>query len=362
MIGIVADITERKLAEEERFRHAAIVESSSDAIIAENCDGIITSWNAGAQHIFGYSEAEAIGKPSTIIIPPDLVPEQNKVLERLRAGDRIEHYETVRIANSGKRVDVSVTVSPVKDSLGKIVGFSKIDRDITERRLAEQAMAEMSRKLVAVQEEERTRIARDLHDDINQRLALLAIETETLRDNLPKSGDEMGRRLTHIRERIVDVSTGVQSIAHQLHSSQLEYLGIVAAMKIFCREYSARQSVEIDFTSDDIPKLTSPEISLGLFRIMQEALSNATKHSRVRHFEVKLGCSADQLHLTVSDLGSGFDSNAAVNKRGIGLFSMRERALLMNGTIAIESKPLGGTTIKVHVPFKAEQSCAQATG
>jgi signal transduction histidine kinase len=95
---------------------------------------------------------------------------------------------------------------------------------------------------------------------------------------------------------------------------------------------------------------------------MQEALSNATKHSRVRHFEVKLGCSADQLHLTVSDLGSGFDSNAAVNKRGIGLFSMRERALLMNGTIAIESKPLGGTTIKVHVPFKSEQSCAQATG
>jgi PAS domain S-box-containing protein len=362
MIGIVVDITQRKLAEEERFRHAAIVESSSDAIISENCDGIITSWNAGAQHMFGYSEAEAVGKPMSILIPPELVPEENKVLERLRAGDRIEHYETVRLTESGKPVDVSVTVSPIKDSIGKIVGFSKIARDITERRLAEQAMAEMSRRLVAVQEEERTRIARDLHDDINQRLALLAIETDTLRDNLPNGGDEMGRRLTHIRDGIVDVSSGVQSISHQLHSSQLEYLGIDAAMKIFCREYSARQSVEIDFASDEIPKVASPEISLGLFRIMQEALSNAAKHSRVRHFEVKLGCSADQLHLKVSDSGSGFDANIAKNKGGMGLFSMRERARLMNGTIAIESKLLGGTTINVHVPLKAEQSCAQVAG
>jgi signal transduction histidine kinase len=208
--------------------------------------------------------------------------------------------------------------------------------------------------------QERTRIARELHDDINQRLALLAIETDALRDNLPNSGDETGRRLEHIREGIVDVSTGVQSISHQLHSSQLEYLGIGAAMKIFCTEYSARQSVEIDFTSDEIPKVTSPEISLGLFRIMQEALSNATKHSRVRHFQVELGCSADQLHLTVSDSGNGFDATTAINKGGMGLFSMRERTRLMNGTIAIESKLLGGTTINVHVPFKADESCAQA--
>jgi signal transduction histidine kinase len=194
---------------------------------------------------------------------------------------------------------------------------------ITERRLAEQAIADMSRKLVAIQEEERTRIARELHDDINQRLALLAIETEALRDNLPNSGDETGRRLEHIREGIVDVSTGVQSISHQLHSSQLEYLGIGAAMKIFCTEYSARQSVEIDFTSDEIPKVTSPEISLGLFRIMQEALSNATKHSRVRHFQVELGCSADQLHLTVSDSG-----NESLGKSGISWESYRSIQLL----------------------------------
>ena len=362
MIGIVADITERKLAEEERFRHAAIVESSSDAIISENCDGIITSWNAGAQRIFEYSEAEAVGQPSTIIIPPELVVDQERILERLRAGERIEHYETVRLTKSGKRVDVSVTVSPIKDGSGKIVGFSKIDRDITERRLAEQAMADMSRQLVAVQEEERSRIARDLHDDINQRLALLAIETDTLKGNLPNSVDETSRRLTQIREGILEASAGVQSISHQLHSPQLEYLGLVAAIKIFCREYSARQSVEIDFIGDEIPKITSPEVSLGLFRIMQEAVSNAAKHSQVRHFQVKLACLSDQLHLTVSDQGSGFDAGTAIHKGGLGLISMRERARLMNGTLAIDSNLMGGTTINVQVPVKPEQGFRQAAG
>ena len=356
MIGMVADITERKLAEEARFQHAAIVESSSDAIFSENCQGLITSWNAGAQQIFEYSEAEAVGQPITVLIPPDLVLEEEKVLERLRAGERIEHYETVRLTKSGKRVDVSVTVSSIKDSSGKIVGFSKIDRDITERRLAEQAMVDMSRKLIAIQEEERTRIARDLHDDINQRLALLAIETDTLKDNLSTCADDIARRLTDIREGIVEVSTEVQSLSHQLHSPQLEYLGIVAAMKIFCRDYSARQSLEIDFSSDEIPKVISPEVSLGLFRIMQEAVSNAAKHSRVRHFQVNLGYSADQLHLTVADQGSGFDAHTAINKGGLGLVSMRERTRLMNGTIAIDSKLMGGTTINVHVPVQAEQS------
>ena len=359
---ILQDVTDRKLAEETRFRHASIVESSSDAIISENCDGVITSWNAGAQHIFGYSEAEAVGQPMTTIIPPDLLAEETKILERVKAGERIDHYDTIRVTKAGKRVDISVTVSPIKDSTGKIVGFSKIDRDITERRLAEQALADMSRKLVQVQEEERTRIARDLHDDINQRLALLAIEIDTLKGNVPDCANEIDRRLTQIRDGIVEVSSGVQSISHQLHSPQLEYLGIAAAMRIFCREYSARQAVEIDFANDDIPYVTSPEVSLGLFRIMQEALSNAAKHSRVRKFQVRLGGSTDQLHLTVSDHGTGFDAKAAMNKGGLGLISMRERVRLMNGSFTIKSKLMGGTIIDVCVPLESQQVSARAAG
>jgi len=362
MIGMVADITERKLAEEVRLRHAAIVESSSDAIVSKNWDGVITSWNAGAQRIFGYTEAEAVGQPITILIPPELLADESTVMQRLKAGERIEHYETIRLTKGGKRVDVSLTISPIKDSTGRIVGFSKIARDITERRMAEEAMVDMSRKLVEVQEEERTRIARDLHDDINQRLALLAVEIETLKDDIPDSVDETARRLSNVQDGIVEVSTGVQSISHQLHSPQLEYLGVAAAMRIFCREYSARQTVEIDFTSDDSLPIASPEVSLGLFRIMQEALSNAVKHSRGRKFQVRLGCLANQLHLSVSDHGTGFDTKAAMNKGGLGLISMRERVRLMNGTMTIESKLMGGTTIHVRVPVSAEQASTRAVG
>ena len=362
VIGMVADITERKLAEEVRLRHAAIVESSFDAIISNNWDGAITSWNASAQRIFGYTEAEAVGQPITILIPPELLADESKIMQRLQAGERIEHYETIRLTKGGKRVDASVTVSPIQDSTGRIVGFSKIVRDITEHRLAEQALLDMSRKLVEVQEEERTRIARDLHDDINQRLALLAIEIETLKENIPDSVNETARRLSNVWDGIVEVSSGVQSISHQLHSPQLEYLGVAAAMRIFCREYSARQTVEIDFASDNSLQTASPEVSLGLFRIMQEALSNAVKHSQSRKFQVSLGCSASQLDLTVSDHGTGFDTKVAMIKGGLGLISMRERVRLMNGTMTIESKLMGGTTIHVRVPVSSEQVSARPAG
>jgi PAS domain S-box-containing protein len=223
--------------------------------------------------------------------------------------------------------------------------------DITERKRAEQALAEVSRKMVEVQEEERARIARDLHDDINQRLALLAVEIELLARDLPNDSTEMSRRLTEVWQRITEVSTEVQSISHQLHSPQLEILGVGAAMRSFCRGFSSRQRVEVDFKSDDMPRSASQEVSLCLFRVLQEALHNAAKHSKVRHFEVRLGCVGDELHLTVSDRGAGFDTDSATKKGGLGLISIRERVRLVNGSIAIESKPAAGTTIRVRVPL-----------
>ena len=130
----IRDVTERKLVEESRFRLAAIVESSEDAIISKNLDAVIVSWNAAAEHIFGYTKQEAVGQPITILIPSELREEENKFLERLRAGEHINHYETVRVTKAGKKVDVSLSISAVKDSSGRIVGFSKIARDITQRK------------------------------------------------------------------------------------------------------------------------------------------------------------------------------------------------------------------------------------
>jgi PAS domain S-box-containing protein len=140
---------ERKMAEEARFKHAAVVESSVDAIISKNLDAVITSWNVGAQRIFGYTEAEVVGQPITIIIPPELHDEENKILERLRAGGRIEHYETKRVTKTGNKVDVFLTIGPIKDSTGSVVGFSKIAHDITHRKQAEEALRELNRALEA---------------------------------------------------------------------------------------------------------------------------------------------------------------------------------------------------------------------
>jgi len=351
VVAMVEDITDKKTAEEARFRHAAIVESSEDAIISEDLDRIIVSWNAGAQRIFGYTEEEALGQSTAFLIPPELRDKETRILERLRTGDRIEPYETLRLTKAGNKVDVSLSISPVKDASGKIFGFSKIARDITERKLAEEALAGLSRKVVEIQEEERTRIARDLHDDISQRLAMVTLEIEELRKSPPVSAAELVRQLTSVSERITEVSMGVQSISHQLHSPQLEYLGVVAAMKSFCREFASRQMVEIDFQNDEISEPVSYEVSLCLFRILQEALHNAVKHSRSQHFEVRLERSSHHLQLTVSDRGVGFDPQAAMNKGGLGLFSMRERVRLAGGTMVIESEPMAGTTVHVRVPL-----------
>jgi len=210
--------------------------------------------------------------------------------------------------------------------------------------------------LIEIEERERSRIARDLHDDINQRLALLALDLEKIKVNPPRSSDELCRQVTQVWEGIKEVSTAVQSIAHQLHSPKLEYLGVIIAMRGFCRDFAARQTVEIDFKNDDIPQPVSNEISLCLYRILQEALHNAGKYSGVRQFAVRFSYSSNQLHLAVSDRGVGFDTESAMNQGGLGLISMRERVRLVSGTIVIESKPMHGTTIHVRVPFGCEHS------
>jgi PAS domain S-box-containing protein len=600
VLAMVEDITDKKKADEARLRHAAIVESSEDAIASVTLDGVITSWNAGAQRIFGYTESEAVGKPVTILVPPERPDEENKILETLKAGRRIDQFETVRVTKTGDRINVSLSISPIKDSTGRIVGFSGISRNITERKRAEDALRfseerlrlaqhaarigtfewdirtgvntwtpeleamyglppggfggtqaafenlvycddrarlrefvasslkterpmtgewrvfwpdgsvhwiagrwqvlmdesgkpsrvvginmdvterkwaeerlqeyekavegaediigvvdreyrlllanrqylkmrnmtreqvvgrfvpdvlgkevfetvikpkldecfrgkvvryEMKfsyptvgerdlllsyfpiegvdgtidrvacilhditdrkraeRKVIDAQEQERSRIGRELHDDINQRLGLLAIELDQLRNNPV----EVQSHLQELLEKTTALSHDVQALSHELHSSKLEYLGVVSGMKSWCREFSQRQKMEVDFRSD----VSSPlpfEIGLSLFRVLQEALHNAVKHSGVKRVEVQIAERSNEVHLLVRDSGKGFDIEAARRGNGLGLTSMEERVRLVNGTIAFESKPMAGTTITVRVPFKSEHVVQRASG
>jgi PAS domain S-box-containing protein len=234
--------------------------------------------------------------------------------------------------------------------------------DVTGRKQAEAALTNLSRRLIEAQEQERARIARELHDDIGQRLALLAIGLDQIQQDTPGLPREVLRRMHDLRQHTVDLSNDVHAMSHALHAPKLEYVGLVAAMKSMCNEFSERQRMEIDFQSDDLPVPLPQEISLCLIRVLQEALQNAAKHSGVRHVEVQLQGTTHEIHLLVRDFGKGFDLNAALQGRGLGLTSMQERVRLLNGTVLIQSKPKGGTTIHVLVPVIAAHASQRAAG
>jgi len=222
---------------------------------------------------------------------------------------------------------------------------------IDEGHRTQESLQLVSTRLLNAQEQERSRIGRELHDDINQRLAMLSLELEELQEN----PSEIEPRVKELRRQMAEVSNDVQALSHDLHSSKLEYLGVVAGMKSWCKEFAERQRMQIDFESD-VPSTVPLEIGVTLFRIMQEALHNVIKHSGAREVKVQLQEDSSEIHLIVSDLGRGFDPEAASQGQGLGLTSMRERIRLLNGTISIESKRSGGTTIYARVPVAADSS------
>ena len=648
---------DRSAVENLRLRLAAIVDSSNDAIISKNLDGVITTWNLAAQQLFGYSEAEAIGQPITIIIPADLRDEEKGLLRRLRTGDRIEHYETRRVTRDGRILEVSISISPVRNATGTIVGASKILRDvtesrraraalreserrlayeaaaartlqsistrlisestqeslfaqvvdaamelmsadassvqmlapdgqcltllgwrnfhpisaafwqrvtadagstcgaalrdnarvlvtdvdscefmagtrdlqeyrrsgiravqstplrsrvgrrlgmisthwhtphtpteddfrlfdvlarqaadliertraeeelreseerfrlisetapviiwmsdigkgytyvnqtwlnvtgqsldavlgngwtdrihpgdvmscwdtyarafdrrepfqidfrlrrydgdyrwivstgtpryhgdgsfagyigsaidITERRLAAEAAATIHQRLIDAQEEERSRIARELHDDIGQRLAALIIGLDLLAQAGEAPAPGRSQQIEEARDEVVTLAEDVQALSHRLHPARLEYLGITAAAAALCREVARDRALEITFNAESVPEGVSRRVAVCLYRVLQEALQNAIKHSGMRKIDVTLRGGVDQIELTVRDFGAGFEVSTTQG-HGLGLTSMKERVSAVRGRLAILSEPQHGTTVQATVPL-----------
>ena len=203
------------------------------------------------------------------------------------------------------------------------------------RRLAEEALSTVSRKLIDAEERERSRIGRELHDDICQRIALLAIKCDRLRADFPDQTAAWQTRVDELRKETKELSSDAQGLAHSLHSQKLEHLGLVTSARSFCRDLGQEHKVEIDFETRDLSNQLPPEVSLSLFRVMQEALHNSLKHSGARQFKVALFEKSDQVHLLVHDSGKGFDMKT-VNGAGLGLISMRERIKLVKGELSIQ--------------------------
>jgi PAS domain S-box-containing protein len=234
--------------------------------------------------------------------------------------------------------------------------------DITERKQAEEALASVSHKLIEAQEKERTRIARELHDHINQRVALLAVELEQLQQSNSGLDGKVRRRMLDLGRHITEIGMEVQAISHRLHSSKLEILGLVSACRSFCREVAEQHKVTVDFVADGVPRDIPQDVTLCLFRVLQESLNNAIKHSGTQHFEVRLHAVPDEIQLTVRDCGVGFDAQAALSGQGLGLISMRERASLVKGTLLITSKPMAGTEITLRVPIAVNRESQAISG
>lgn len=361
-LSLISDITELKQAEKARYESEERLRLAQQAARIGTfewniCTGVNT-WTQELEEIYGLSRG-TFGRTQTAF--ENLVHNH----DRQRVKELIERSFKTRQPTKGEwRVvwpDGSVhwiagRWQVFTDKSGQPSRMVGVNIDITERKLTEEALAAVSGRLIQAQEQERTRIARELHDDINQRLAMLQIDLERIRQHAPVSDPEFQSRIKDLCCGLSEVSFELQGISHRLHSSKLEYLGLVAACRGFCAELGERQQIRVDFAAEGVPRTLPQEVSLAVFRVLQESLQNATKYSDSQQFEVQLRGNKKELQLTVRDHGKGFDVDAAINGKGLGLISMRERVSLVGGTIAIRSEQNGGTEVEVRVPVVARDS------
>jgi signal transduction histidine kinase len=238
--------------------------------------------------------------------------------------------------------------TPTEDDFRLFDVLARQVADLIERMHAEDAARN-------AQEEERRRIARDLHDDISQRLAILSISLDTLAQSSSTSSAESRQKINDVREAVANLAKDVRAISHRLHPARLDYLEIADAAAALCHEMSIQHGVAISFYAQSAPKGLSRRIVVCLYRVLQEALQNAIKHSGVRKIEVLLCRRSDQIELTISDHGIGFDPKTTQG-RGLGLVSMKERLKTVLGRLAISSEPKRGTMIQAWVPLPQDES------
>ena len=510
-ISVIEDIDGRKRAEEAQARLAAIVQSSDDAIISKNLDGTITSWNAAAERIFGYSSEEAVGRSiMSLIIPPELHEEEQQILRRLRAGDRVEHYQTIRVTKDGKKVRISATISPVRNAHGQIIGASKIARDITERETTqsllrenqdllraaftqtysflamlstdgtileanraaidgtgfsrsevvgqkiwdvwwrtlpeEQVIAktsvataagglvvreeceyalrdgsirfadrtlnpvqnergevimivasglditdhrqlrtvledrvhertreletknrelitqadvvrELSARLLQIQDEERRRIARELHDSVGQMLAAVNMNLAQVEAEIDKLSPDAAKAMANNTGLLQEISNEIRTISHLLHPPLLDDVGLQSALEWYIEGFSERSKVHVDLDlPEDFGRLPR-NLEITLFRVVQECLTNIHRHSGSTTAGVRVERSENEVRLEVRDSGKGIPAETQVTLAsgklsGVGLRGMSERLRQMGGQLEVHSNGKG-TKVSAILPLEA---------
>jgi len=352
IIGTGFDITDAKRAEQQAQEHTAVLQTlianSPYAIIMGGKDHRIRFCNSAFQRIFQYTEEEVMGRdPDDLIGPPDST-EAADITARVQRGE-IVHDTAVRRRKDGSRVNVEFHAVPlISDS--EFVGCFGIYQDITERIRSEAKVRGLRDRLTRVQDDERAHLARELHDDIGQQLALLSIQLRQLQKEARHMPPALKTELAASISLAEKICGDTQRISHRLHPALVALLGLTKALSRLCAAFSRQTRVAIDFDHGDIPPLP-PELSSCLYRVAQEALQNATKHSQSPVISVKLTADAEAIHLCVADEGRGFDRTAAEHAPGLGLVSMMERTRSVGGHLSVQSAPNEGTRVEVSIPL-----------
>jgi signal transduction histidine kinase len=265
--------------------------------------------------------------------------------------------ELVGRRKDGTEFPIEVGLSVVETGAGKVT--VSLVQDISKRKEQQEAVSRMNHRLIQAHEEERKRIARELHDDIGQRLTVLIMNLDRLKNDTEASADELREAIVKSREDAKRLAQEVQALSHQLHSSKLEYLGLKRAVVIYCHEIRDRYHVEFETQLEDVPSDLPEEVALCLFRVFQEAVQNAIKHSGSARIEVSFNRPTNQMIcITVHDSGIGLDTAEGIKGGGLGLVSMRERLKLVGGELSVESSPENGTTVHGCVPSINKRSAS----
>ena len=340
---VFRNIEEEHNYQEMQSRLVSIVNSSEDAIIGALPDGTIISWNKGAEAIFGYSSDEVYKKNLSILTPDFFPNEIPDVLDRIKNKENIDHYETVRITKTSRLLDMSIKISPIRDTREKLTGVSIIARDITARK-------SMEKELLEIQDRERTRIGQDLHDSLGQHLTGILLKTKALENRVKKSrNNDLIDEMTDIQQLIKDAISETRELAKGLIPVTVQSEGLASAVKELCYYSQSIHGYKTVFSKSGDIKVDNPGISIQLYHIAQEALNNAVKHANPGRIEVSLKQESAELVLSIHDDGKGIKVN---NQQGIGLRIMQYRANMISAHLAIHSEPKRGTTIVCRVPVK----------
>jgi PAS domain S-box-containing protein len=384
---------------------AAIVDSSDDAIISKTLDGVITSWNAGAERLFGYTAKEAVGQHITLIIPINRRDEETAILERLSRGERIDHFDTIRVRKDGTTLDISLTISPLRDAAGKIIGASKIARDVSHRKRSERMLLEseerfrvladaldtqvqfrtqelqrrnaeilhqseqfrdLSRRLLLMQDEERRHIARELHDSAGQTLTVLGMNLARLAQDASPDPAQLAKDVKDAQDLVQHLTKEIRTTSYLLHPPMLDESGLSSALRWYVQGLAERSGLDIDLEIAEHFERLAPEMELVIFRLVQECLTNIHRHSGSKTALIRVAREPDKICVEVQDHGKGMSQErfAEVQSRGtgVGIRGMRERVRQLRGELTLESNALGtriSATFPANDPTAKEQSKTQ---